>query len=300
MLPDLHENEYTPADVNLDDLQDDHVDISEERVLSVLGKIHESSGTGPDKIAARVLKRCRQELMPAIHVICTHIVRSSHWPSPWRSHWIHPIHKRKSRAVPDNYKGVHLTSQISKVCERVLVDLFRPFFESGPQQFAYTPGRGHRDALLFNIMQWISALEDGDLVGLYCSDVSGAFDKVSKDILSRKIGALPFPRRLAKLLQSWLEDRVCNVIVDGSSSEPSPLVDSVFQGTVLGPPLWNQHFADARAAIQKHGFKETVYADDMNAFKRFRRNSPLSHVFEVLTECQAKLHAWGSRQPSDL
>ncbi len=292
-LPVLIENEYTPAEVDLDELPDVHVDVLEASVLSVMGKIRESSGTGPDKVAARVLKRCREELSPVIHAICSHIVRSSHWPSLWRLHWIHPIHKRKSQAEPSNFRGVHLTSQLSKVCERVLVDLFRPFFEHGPQQFAYTPGRGHRDALLFNILSWLSALEDGDLIALFCSDVSGAFDRVCKDILCRKIGALPFPRRLAKLLRSWLDDRISNVVVDGSLSVASPLVDSVFQGTVFGPPLWNQHFGDARLAVQKHGFTETVCADDMNAFKRFR-SLPECDAIHELEQCQKELHDWGS------
>ncbi len=292
-LPDLSENEYTPATIDINSLDDPPVTVDDNIVLSVLGKLREASGTGPDAIAARILKRCRSELLPAISRLCAGIVAVGHWPATWRAHWIHPIHKRKSKADGGNYRGVHLTSQLSKVCERVVVTILQPWLEQGDRQFAYTKGRGHRDALLFNIMQWLLWLEDGDHIALYCSDVYGAFDRVCKELLLRKICALRPPRCLAKLLRSWLDDRVSNVVVDGVFSKEMPLTDSVFQGTVLGPPLWNQHFADAKSAVRKHGFIETVYADDMNAFKRILRQTPFHGAQAELRQCQSELHLWG-------
>ena len=41
----------------------------------------------------------------------------------------------------------------------------------------------------------------------------------------------------------------------------------VYQGTVLGPTLWNLFFEDARAAINEVFFTEYVFADDLNAFR---------------------------------
>eukprot|EP00973_Karenia_brevis_P009624 1297731-Karenia_brevis.AAC.1 len=49
----------------------------------------------------------------------------------------------------------------------------------GDNQFAYLPGRGCRDALLFMALSWLSAWARGHKILLYCSDVSGAFDRVS-------------------------------------------------------------------------------------------------------------------------
>ena len=54
----------------------------------------------------------------------------------------------------------------------------------GERQFAYSIGRGHRDALALSVLSWLSSLESGYLVGLYCSDVYGAFDRVSEERLS--------------------------------------------------------------------------------------------------------------------
>ena len=48
----------------------------------------------------------------------------------------------------------------------------------GPNQFAYLPGKGARDALAVMVLTWLNGMCGGLKFGLYCSDVSGAFDKV--------------------------------------------------------------------------------------------------------------------------
>ena len=83
------------------------------------------------------------------------ILNQGHWPSVWRLHWIHPIFKKKSKADPHNYRGVHLTPQISKIIERVIGRTFlgwaNRFKLFGDRQYAYSTGRSHKDALATNI-----------------------------------------------------------------------------------------------------------------------------------------------------
>eukprot|EP00969_Alexandrium_andersonii_P001760 77707-Alexandrium_andersonii.AAC.1 len=59
----------------------------------------------------------------------------------------------------------------------------------GSSQFAYIPGRGARDALLFLVLELLAAFANGRRVALYCSGVSGAFDKVCASLLSKKLTA---------------------------------------------------------------------------------------------------------------
>ena len=59
----------------------------------------------------------------------------------------------------------------------------------GPRQFAYTPGRGARDVLALLAMLWVQALAAGKRIAVYCSDVSGAFDRVSAERLITKLKA---------------------------------------------------------------------------------------------------------------
>ena len=75
-------------------------------------------------------------------------------------------------------------------------------------------------------------------------------------------------------LDAYLAPRKGKVIVQGECSEVFPIEDSVYQGTVLGPPLWNAFFADVAHAANANGGREAMFADDLNVFKTFKRNTP--------------------------
>ena len=152
-------------------------------VAKAFQSLREESATGPDLVASRVLKECSEQLAAPVHALLQRILESGHWPDVWTEHWIVPIHKKKAAGNPGNYRGVHTTSQLSKVVERLILSLLQPFLldnvVTGPNQFAYSNGRGARDALAYLATSWIRALNGRLKVGVYCSDVSGAFDQVT-------------------------------------------------------------------------------------------------------------------------
>ena len=96
----------------------------------------------------------------------------------------HGIHKRGLNALGKNYRGAHLTSQFSKVVERAIGSLLLPWLECteayGFNQYAYTKRRGDKDVVTVDVCSWLLLLEQGLAVGVFCSDVSGAFDRVSR------------------------------------------------------------------------------------------------------------------------
>ena len=268
-------------------------------VRKLLKALDEFSGTGPDMLPSRVLKRCAEEIALPVTLLTRILLRERRWPTCWRKHWVHSIFKKGSKAEAKNYRGVHLTPQLSKVIERAVGSLLLPWLEKheafGPHQYAYGKGRGYKDALAINVCSWLLAMEQGDLVALYCSDVSGAFDRVSRERLVAKLELLGLHPDLLAFLASWLEDRISEVVIGGQCSVQEPLSDSVFQGTVLGPPLWNCFYKDARRAAQVLDFIETVFADDFNCFKRFRRGK-MSQALRAEIElkgAQRELHLWG-------
>ena len=151
--------------------------------------------------------------------------------------------------------------------------LFMPFLLQcnvfGPNQFAYVPERGARDTLALMLLVWITALAKKRKICIYCSDVAGAFDRVPKGRLIAKLKAKKLHASLVNVLASWLRDRKAKVIVGGKSSKMFELANMVFQGTVLGPPLRNTFYEDARQAVQDANFQAVVYADDLNAYRLF-------------------------------
>ena len=150
------------------------------------------------------------------------------------------------------------------------------------------------DVLALNVLDWIVAFNSGYRAALYCSDVSGAFDRVSVPRLLSKLAAKGLHPKLVKLIGSWLDERTSVVIVDGPSCTPQPLRNSVFQGTVWGPPLWNCHYEDARDAANATNFVERIFADHLNSFKLFVSAASDADIQIEMQLCQESLHNWGA------
>ena len=88
--------------------------------------------------------------------------------------------------------------------ERLVKQLYYPLLTSSsafaPRQFAYTTGRGARDALAVLLLTWVLALAAGLKITVYCSDVSGAFDRVRLERLVAKLKKKGLQPKIVALL----------------------------------------------------------------------------------------------------
>ena len=91
---------------------------------------------------------------------------------------------------------------------------------------------------------------------------------------------------MVALTESWLQQRTANVVCERHFSDNMVLKNMVFQGTVLGPSLWNLFYEDARRAIHETGFEEIVYADDLNGFKEFEHMPASSQLLGICFDCK--------------
>ena len=120
-------NEYTDLAPCCGRKMSGFLPIRKRVVMKSLSSLRDDSGTGPDKLPARILKKCAAVLAVAVALLARIILRDGVWPNLWKHHWLFPLFKRKSRAEPSNYRGIHLTSQLSKVVERVLGRFWQPY-----------------------------------------------------------------------------------------------------------------------------------------------------------------------------
>ena len=89
-----------------------------------------------------------------------------------------------------NYRGVHLTSILSKLAEKIIGHRLVPFLQHnayGDNQWAFSTGLGAADLVTMLIKSWMLGFCTGKKVGAYPSDISGAFDRVSKMLLLAKL-----------------------------------------------------------------------------------------------------------------
>ena len=80
----------------------------------------------------------------------------------------------------------------------------------GENQFAYRKNMGSRDLILMLMLEWMTILDRRGKIGVFCSDVAGAFDRVSASILVAKLKMHGLHPRMIEVLKSWLEKKsVC-------------------------------------------------------------------------------------------
>jgi len=259
-------------------------------------KLDESTATGHDKISAKILKMLASCLAVPFTKIVRRLFYEGCWPGVWKYHLIVPIFKKGSAFHPGNYRGIHLTAILSKVAERMVGVHLVPFLQRnafGSNQWAFSTGLGARDLITMLMLSWILEICLGKKIGAYLSDISGAFDKVFKPYLLAKLQGYGVGETCLKFLDSYLSPRVGQVVVQGQRSDEMLLANTVFQGTVLGPPLWNTFFADVAMPAASTGGKEAMFADDLNVFKAFDRQLPFAEAKTDLARCRTRTHNWG-------
>ena len=75
-------------------------------------------------------------------------------------------------------------------------------------------------------------------------------------------------------LDAYFAPRQGQVLAQGLHSDCFEIANSLFQDTVLGPPLQNIFFADVSTSASSTGGREAMFADDLNVFQEFDRLLP--------------------------
>ena len=120
------------------------------------------------------------------------------------------------------------------------------------------------------------------------------FDRVFKESLLAKLQTTGLGEICLRFLNSYLQPRKGNVVVvEDTASDEFVLSNTVFQGTVLGPTLWNTFFADVSVPASSTGGQEAIFADDLNVFQIFDRRTPPDEIRSKLQECRTNVHKWG-------
>jgi len=172
-----------------------------------------------------------------------------------------------------------------------------PFLESkgfGNAQWAFRKKSSARDLVTMCLANWVLLICKGFKVGVYLSDISGAFDKVNRCLLLGKLAQLGLPDTFLDFLNNYLLPREGFVTVENAISEVMWLCDMVFQGTVLGPSLWNAFFADVATAVPIGNQIVNLFADDLTATTSCASTVSNDILLDELKDIQHRAHEWGN------
>ena len=123
-LPEPVVNEYSPQAYAA--CIQPFVPIRIGRIRKSLAQLRDDSATSPDLLPARVLKCMAEVLVYPIALRCRRILQQGRWPTMWCLHWVCLLFKKRSVFDPSNYRGLQITSQLSKLVERIIGGMCLP------------------------------------------------------------------------------------------------------------------------------------------------------------------------------
>ena len=300
-LQDEHENLHSNPDIKANLLQDQYIKVFSDPTKRKNNKVYESktdaeindiiitakdildaikdipmfAAPGPDKLPAIVLKECSLQLVEAIIIIWRKSLDMGKVPDHLKLQTIIPLFKKGSKAMPENYRPVSLTSHLIKLFERVLRKKLITFIEENnllsKNQHAFRAGRSCLSQLLEHIEYVLLALVNNKNIDVVYLDFAKAFDKVDHAILMKKIEQFGIKGKLYEWIKNFLAGRHQQVLVDNHLSRKEEVLSGVPQGTVLGPLLFLIYINDLEEATKNSILR--IFADDSKLVKEIKEKS---------------------------
>ena len=253
-----------------------------------------------DPIPTWLLKKCLNELIPAITSIMNLSINNSIFPQNFKHSLVKPIIKKPNLDpnCPDNYRPVTNLSFLSKLLERIINNQITNHLNLtntlAKHQSAYRRFHSTESVLMRTTSDLIANIANGELVLVSFLDMSAAFDTVDHDILLSKLEhEFGFRDDVLKWLSSYLSGRKYQIKFNKTTSEERSTIYGVPQGSVLGPVLFNLYTNQLESVIQHLGFKTYCYADDRLLFKSCSAQT-VDVLKQDMISCIMNISSWMS------
>ena len=230
-----------------------------------------------DELTAEHLIHSHPALCSVLYRLFNSMIKHNVVPSGFGSSYTIPIPKNSSpqfsKAVTmDDFRGISISSILSKIFEKCILDRYHRFFETSDFQFGFKKGLGCSHAL-FSMRNVIdNFVSNGSTVNLCTLDIRKAFDRMSHPGLFIKLMKKMIPNDLLATLEFWFSMCTTCVRWENSYSKFFKITRGVRQGGVLSPHLFSVfmddifdviHSAQTGCHLGCLNFNIFLYADDI-------------------------------------
>ncbi|MEW8548552.1 MAG: reverse transcriptase domain-containing protein [Candidatus Thiodiazotropha sp.] len=284
-LPEFHDRTFTESL--------DTININENLVGKAVDKLKPSKSQGPDNIHPKLIKECKNSIVPPLTIIFEKSLKETELPQIWKQANVTAIYKKGDKTKPENYRPISLTSVPCKLMERLIRDelvehMSRNNFFS-PFQHGFISGKSCVTQLLEFLDEITEALDQGEDIDIIYLDFSKAFDKVPHKRLMKKLWGYGIRGKIHKWIQEFLNCRTQRVVVNGKFSSSEQVTSGIPQGSVLGPILFVIFINDLPDAIQ---CCIKLFADDSKIYRRVTNNDHVQSLQASLNSAILWAERW--------
>ncbi|XP_063680102.1 uncharacterized protein LOC134815494 [Bolinopsis microptera] len=201
-------------------------------------QIVEGKAYGDDGISPEVMKRV--DIDDVILKFCNDALCDGLMPDQWKLSNIVPVPKKGDLTKTDNYRGISLTSIVSKTLNKMLLNRMKPSLEEvlRDNQNGFRPGRSTTSHILALRRIMEGARAKNLKATMVFIDFKKAFDSVHRGLLMKILKAYGIPEAIVRLIEGIYTSTKANVITADGITEIFDILAGVLQGDTLAPYLF--------------------------------------------------------------
>ena len=253
-------------------------DITVNEIMEACKKLKNNKSSAYDMIKNEMLRSALPSIKKTVAKIFNILLKSGQFPESWKEGIIVPIYKQGNSADSNNYRGITISSCLSKLFCHILNDRISKFLED--KSFIRREQAGfrkyHRTSdqifiLKTIIDKHIHKTGKGNKLYTCFIDFRKAFDTVCHDGLLLKLQRAGINGKIYDLIKSMYQNPTSKVKCKNTLTDAIEIKQGVHQGNVLSPLLFNIFINDIGNSLLLHDapivhdskVNHLLYADDL-------------------------------------
>lgn len=226
-------------------IEGERVEIDGNTVKKAIVKLKNGKSCGPEGVSAELLKNGTDKLVRTITQLFNDCLNGQQIPKEWKVAHISPIYKKGNRNECDNYRGISVTSSISRLYGRILRDLIEKEFIEEEDQCGFRTGRSCTD----NVFVMKQIIEKRAAVNLETHilfiDLTKAYDNIPTCKLWEVLQNTNISQTLIVATKKLYDDAISRVKIENKLSAPFKITKGLRQGCCISPTLFKIYIKQA-------------------------------------------------------
>ena len=237
--------EQDTTEINEIIVEDLDKEITKAEVLQAIDKQKNGKSAGLDDISPDLIKLAKPHIVNYLHKLFQKIFDTSKYPKEWAKSIIIPIHKKGSRLLFDNYRGISLLSVTSKLFTSIINNRLYSWMENNMKICEEQAGfRRHFSTVdhIYTLYSMVNNRLHGQKRGkLYVAfiDFKKAFDTVDRNVLWECMKEEGISNKMIKMVKGIYNIVTATVRFNNKYSEDITCPLGVKQGCLLSPLLFS-------------------------------------------------------------
>ena len=217
--------------------------IMKEEIIMHLKRCKNTSAPGIDGLNYFILKKLPTNILQYIAIIFNKAFHIGYFPQAWKHANVKMVPKPgKNTREAKNWRPISLLACLGKLFERVVTSRMSQYLENNSLiskfQSGFRRGRMTTEQLFRLSEDAHSSFKKRGITAALLLDAEAAFDQAWHDAISYKLDKFGLPKRILRLVSSFLSNRKLTVNVGNKHSSTVYMEAGTPQGACLSPLLY--------------------------------------------------------------